>query len=138
MEEIKKMIDAEIAKRIEEVSKLKPGTDEYSIAVNNLAVLHRLRIDEEKIEIDSEDRREKRRIEENLNNDRYQMDYRAKEEELKDKTVNRYWTMGLEAGMFLLTMAFRSHWMKQGFLFEETGTFTSDTFKWFRNRDKLK
>lgn len=124
-EELKELLGEEIKIEIGNLYDLKPGSDEHSKAVDNLAKLYRLKIEEEKNALDLEEQRITR-----------ERDEQFKKEQLAEETKDRYFKYGIEAGLGALTLLFYSYWMKKGFKFEETGTITSKTFmgltKFFR------
>jgi hypothetical protein len=57
-------------------------------------------------------------------------------EKEKDDRIFKYAKLGIEIAGVVLPLIFYSHWMKNGLKFEETGTFTSQTFKGLINRFK--
>ena len=64
---------------------------------------------------------------------------RAQEEELqkrqaRDQMVDRCVRTGVAVGELVLPLVFYGIWMNKGFKFEETGSFTSTTFKNLLNR----
>lgn len=64
--------------------------------------------------------------------------YKLRIEESKtseeDKKIDRYIRYGLELLGIVLPLCFYAKWMRIGLKFEETGTFTSQTFKGLLNR----
>lgn len=124
-EELKELLGEEIKIEIGNLYDLDPGSDEHSKAVDSLAKLYRLKIEEEKNAMDIEEQRNLR-----------EQDEQFKQKQLAEETKDRYFKYGIEAGLGLLTLAFYHGWMKRGFKFEETGTITSKTFmgltKFFR------
>ena len=78
MEEINKLMDEEIISQIKGLKSLQAGSQEQTTAVKNLTALYEARINEAKIQLDAEDKREKREM------DREQ--HRA-EEALKEKEL---------------------------------------------------
>lgn len=63
MEDIKKLMDKEIVSQIKALGSLSSGSQEQTAAVKNLTALYEARINEEKIQLDAEDKREKRKME---------------------------------------------------------------------------
>lgn len=51
-------------------------------------------------------------------------------EQMKD----RYFKVGIAAAELLIPLMFYGIWMRKGFKFEETGTYTSTTFRGLFNR----
>ena len=52
-----------------------------------------------------------------------------KEQQLTEQTKERYFRFGAEAAGIILPLIFYATWMRKGFKFEESGTFTSTTFR---------
>ncbi|GHV42290.1 hypothetical protein FACS189490_10950 [Clostridia bacterium] len=122
-EEIKELLGEEIKEQIKDLSALQPGSIEKSDAIDDLAKLYKLRIEETKNEWEFDEKYESRKKEEEL-----------KKEELKGQAKDRYFRVGVEAVGIILPLVFYAVWMKKGFKFEETGTFTSTTFRGLFNR----
>ena len=59
---------------------------------------------------------------------------RLKEAQLVEQKKDRYFRLGLETAGLVLPLIFYGIWMRKGFKFEETGTFTSTTFRGLFNR----
>ena len=100
MDENKKMLDEELKSLIGCLEDLEPNTEEYSAITENLNVLYKLKIEQEKNESDSKDQK-------------------------KFRTIGYI----LEGAGIVLPLIFYGGWMKKGLKFEETGTFTSSTFR---------
>jgi len=47
---------------------------------------------------------------------------------------DRYFKLGIAAAELLIPLMFYGIWMRKGFKFEETGTYTSTTFRGLFNR----
>lgn len=101
------MLDEEIVQVLEYLKTQSPSNEEYSTAVENLEKLYQAKIEERKVELESA-----RQADE-------------KSEQCKD----RYFKIGLDVAGLVLPLVFYGAWMRRGFKFEETGTFTSNTFK---------
>lgn len=61
-ENIKELLNEEIAAEIQAISSLDSGSEEKSKAIEDLAKLYRLRIEETKSELDAEDKRSRRTL----------------------------------------------------------------------------
>ena len=223
MAEIKSLLDGVIEQEIQNVEALSSGTDEKSKAIQNLATLHKLRIEEIKAETEAEEKRERRvmdseqrkaelalkekqatqqetqhqaelsikerqvdsaEAERKMKDEQFKAELalkkrqadgdtaehklkekqteadskhkgaelalkerelnskdadRAQEEELqkrqaRDQMVDRCVRTGVAVGELVLPLVFYGIWMNKGFKFEETGSFTSTTFKNLLNR----
>ena len=124
-EEIRKLLEEEIKAEIRDLSTLEPGSKEKSTAIEDLAKLYKLRIEETKNEWDFNEKYESR-----------DSDIQFKKEQLEEQVKDRYFRLGVEAAGIILPLIFYGIWMRKGFKFEETGTFTSTTFRGLFNRFK--
>jgi len=124
-EEIRKLLEEEIKAEIRDLSTLEPGSKEKSTAIEDLAKLYKLRIEETKNEWDFNEKYESRNS-----------DIQFKKDQLEEQVKDRYFRFGVEAASIILPLIFYAAWMKRGFKFEETGTYTSTTFRRLFNRFK--
>ena len=122
-EEMKDLLAEEIKDEIRSLSVLEPGSVEKSKAIDDLVKLYRLRIEETKNQLDLDVRYETMEREDDV-----------KKNQLVNQIKDRYFKLGIEAAGIILPMLFYARWMKKGLSFEETGTFTSMTFKGLINR----
>lgn len=129
---IREKLETEILNEIKELSNFQTGSDEKKAAIDNLAVLYKLGIEETKIELEAEAKRYERGITDEAN----ERDIQLKRSQLDEQIKDRYFKIGLEAAGIVLPLMFYATWMKRGLRFEETGTFTSTTFKGLFNRFK--
>ena len=120
-ENIKELLNEEIAAEIQAISSLDSGSEEKSKAIEDLAKLYRLRIEETKSELDAEDKRSRRTLESEAN---------VRENEIKKSQLDEQ----IAAAELLIPIMFYGIWMRKGFKFEETGTYTSTTFRGLFNR----
>jgi hypothetical protein len=124
-EEIRDLLGEVIKTEIQNLSTLEPGSKEKSIAIEDLAKLYRLRIEETRNEWDFNEKYESR-----------DSDMQFKKNQLEEQVKDRYFRLGVEAAGIILPLIFYAVWMKRGFKFEETGTYTSTTFRNLFNRFK--
>ena len=124
-EEIRKLLEEEIKTEIRDLSTLEPGSKEKSTAIEDLAKLYKLRIEETKNEWDFSEKYDAR-----------EGDIQLKKDQLEEQVKDRYFRLGVEAASIILPLIFYAIWMKRGFKFEETGTYTSTTFRSLFNRFK--
>lgn len=117
-EQIKELLGEEIKSEIEGLSTIESGTEEHTKAVENLAKLYRLKIDEAKNEWDYAVKYESQESEE-----------RHRQTQREEQAKDRYFKLGMEAAGLILPLMFYASWMRKGFKFEETGAFTSGTFR---------
>ena len=149
-EQLKDLLSEEIKTQIQDLSKLDPGSAEKSKAVDDLATLYKLKIDETKMELDFDEKQARRKMdkENRLKDDAlkeqqlkdensvHERDELIRKEQLAEQVKDRYIRLGIAAAEIILPLMFYSKWMKKGFKFEETGTFTSTTFRGLFNRFK--
>ena len=117
-EKIKELLDEEIRSQIIDLASFKSGSKEKADAIDDLATLYKLRIEEVKAEMDLDDKVDARDSE-----DRY------RQEQLKERTKDRYINLGIAAAGIVLPLIFNCVWISKGCEFEKTGTFTSTTFR---------
>ena len=147
-ENIKELLNEEIAAEIQAISSLDSGSEEKSKAIEDLAKLYRLRIEETKSELDAEDKRSRRTLESEANVRENEIkksqldeqikadvqDEQYKRSQLDEQVKDRYFKLGIAAAELLIPIMFYGIWMRKGFKFEDTGTYTSTTFRGLFNR----
>lgn len=147
-ENIKELLNGEIAAEIQAISSLDSGSEEKSKAIEDLAKLYRLRIEETKSELDAEDKRSRRTLESEASVRENEIkksqldeqikadvqDEQYKRSQLDEQVKDRYFRLGIAAAELLIPLMFYGIWMRKGFKFEETGTYTSTTFRGLFNR----
>ena len=116
MDEIKAKIDEVIKQEIDGLASL--TGDDRRKAIDNLVKLHDLRIDEVKVQTEA--------IEGSLQKE---MEAELKRDQLNEAAKDRYCRVGVEVVGIVLPLVFYGIWMRRGFKFEESGTFTSTTFR---------
>ena len=132
MAEINKMLDDAIETEIRNLNALETGSKEKSSVIDDIATLYKLRIDEVKANADAEEKRE-RRI---MDSERQKADDAArmqedafKQRQIQEQSLDRYVKIGIAVAELTLPLVFYGVWMRRGFKFEETGSFTSTTFR---------
>ena len=118
MEEIRALLEEEIKGEFEALSSLEFGSKEHSMAVDNLTALYKLRIEDARCRRETEEKR--------FANEQEQM---FKREQFAEQVKDRYFKLGMETEGLILQLLFYAIWMRKGFKFEESGTFTSTTFR---------
>lgn len=121
MSEIQNLLDKEIVRRLKELDGMASGSKEIGVAIEDIEHLCKMRVEEKKLnsELESNAQEERDKLVENA--------ARAKD---------RYIRLGLDVAGLILPLAFYGIWMYKGFKFEESGTFTSTTFRTLFNRFK--
>lgn len=131
-EDTRKLLEEEIKAEIRDISSLETGSKEKSAAIKDLAELYKLRIDETKTELEYNDKYERR----NDEADGRERDDQLKKDQLEEQVRDRYFRLGVETAGIILPLIFYAVWMRRGFRFEETGTYTSATFRGLFGRFK--
>lgn len=147
---IKDLLDEEIIAHIESLKTLDDGSKEKQSAIDDLNKLYRLKIDETRMGLEFEEKKERREMENTLQsdeliikekqldaeNDARSCEEQFKAEQLKEQVKDRYFKVGIAAAEIIIPIVFYGVWLKRGFKFEETGIFTSTTFRSLFNRFK--
>ena len=129
-ENIGGMLNELIANEIESISGLEAGSKEKATAVENLATLYRLRIEENKSIWDADEKSDHRMMEERISIQENEI----KKQQVKEQVYDRYFKAGIAVAELIIPLICYGIWMNKGFRFEETGTITSSTFKGLINR----
>lgn len=127
---IKDLLNEEIATEIQNLSELEAGSNEKSSAIDDLTKLYKLRIEENKSEWDADEKYDRRVMEGKANT----KDDELKQRQLEEQVKERYFRVGVAAAELMVPLIFYGIWMRKGFKFEETGTYTSKTFTGLINR----
>lgn len=124
-EKVKELLEESIISEFENLKNLKSGSKEKEQAMNDIANLYKLYNDETKIENDYLIRA----AEQIINKKQF-------EEQISEQSKDRHIKVGMDAVGITLPLVFYAIWMKKGFKFEETGAYTSTTFKGLFNKFK--
>lgn len=128
----KELLDEAIETEIDNLYQISLKPDEKSKVVDDLVKLYKLKIEEIKIESEIEEKN-RIRISEDMNRT-YEM--KLKDNQLSEQVKDRYFRLGIAAAELILPLIFYGIWMRKGLKFEETGAFTSTTFKGLLNKFK--
>lgn len=131
-DEIKKELEKEILKEIQDLSALESGSKEMDSAIENLATLYKLNIEEVKIEHEAMEKA----FDRGSADETSARDLKLKQQMLNESIKDRYFKLGLDVAGLIVPIIFYGIWMRRGLKFEETGTFTSTTFRGLFNRFK--
>lgn len=139
-EEIKVLLDKTIKSDILEIEKMDIGSEERKCAIEDLVKIYKLRIDEAKNDKDICEKREARIMEMDERREARFMERdtksRDKQEDLSEQVKDRYFRVGLAVAEIGIPLVFYAIWMDRGFKFEESGAYTSSTFRNLFNRFK--
>ena len=127
---IRDLLNEEIGKEIQALSSLNSGSKEKSTAIDDLTKLYKLRIEESKNEWEYDEKYNRRVMEDEAGT----RDEEMKSNQLSEQIKDRYFRLGIAAAELMIPLMFYGIWMKRGFKFEETGTYTSTTFRGLFNR----
>lgn len=129
------LLEQAIVTELENLGSLPEG-ESKSNAVNNLVALYKLKIDEEKIDVDADEKYNRRVMED----EHHQTDVEMRKDEiiternLKQNAINeqrkdRWITAGTTLITTVLGLVAYNTWFRKGLKFEETGTITSPIIK---------
>ena len=128
MAEIKTLLDDVIETELANLRTLPSGNEERAKAIRDLAALHKLRIEEIRAQADVDEKSERREELACKDADR------AREEELqnrqlREQKIDRYVRIAVAGAELVLPLMFYGIWMRRGFKFEESGVYSSTTFR---------
>lgn len=115
---VKDLLKEELVNEIRAISSMDAGSEEEQKAVDNFNVLYKLNLEQQKIDNDLAHREK-------------QLDFDASKEEqrIEDEKRNKYIQWGIDIASLVLPLSLYTKWLSKGFKFEQTGTFTSTTFR---------
>lgn len=135
-EDIITMLDEQIKAELGGLSGLTVGSKEHTEAIEGLAKLYRLRIDDSKAameynkEIDDDDFRKKQmEQEEKFHNEQAERDEQSRKEQLAEQKKDRYIRIGIAAAELMVPLVFFAKIYQMGYDLEKDGTFTVQTLK---------
>lgn len=136
-EQIRQALADEILSQLNNLSTLDPGSKEQQTAVENVTKLYRLGLEDVKANTDYDEKLYRRDVD--AQHEQEELDRQAREEQFKkdqlaEQIKDRYFKLGIGVAEIVLPLIFYATWMKRGFKFEETGTYTSTTFRGLFNR----
>ncbi|WP_321572049.1 hypothetical protein [Parabacteroides goldsteinii] len=136
-EQIRQALADEILSQLNGLGNLELGSKEQQTAIDNVTKLYRLGLEDVKADTDYDEKLYRRDAD--AQHEQNELDKQAREEEFKKKQLSeqikdRYFRLGIEVTEIVLPLMFYATWMKRGFKFEETGTYTSTTFRGLFNR----
>lgn len=139
-EQIRQALANEILSQLNSLSTLDPGSKEQQTAVENVTKLYRLGLEDVKADTDYDEKLYRRDVD--AQHEQEELDRQAREEQFKkdqlaEQIKDRYFKLGIGVAEIVLPLIFYATWMKRGFKFEETGTYTSTTFRGLFNRFRL-
>lgn len=120
-EEIMDSLEMEIQDEINSISCTNPGSPERKNAVDSVAKLYAIAIDNKKIDL--EDGRELDAKNRELDIKERELDVR--EAELKDNKIFKILEVGASVLIVAVQVGASCYWMAKGMKFEETGTYSS-------------
>lgn len=119
MNETMELLREEIIDEIENLNSLTPGSEEHSVAVDSLVKLYKMKLEEEKVKNERTECCKRRSVD---------------EKQITQQNLIGYIRLGVDVAGIILPLIFYAGWLNAGFKFEETGAFSSATFKGLINR----
>lgn len=96
---------------------------------NDVINLCKVMIEQDKVELEFDERINKREAEAKALKETQELENQFRESQAKEQKWDRRIKYALDAASIGLPLIFYGVWMNRGFKFEETGTFTSATFR---------
>lgn len=134
MGDVKQLLDERIENEfllLEDLSE-----EEKAKAISNIATLYKLRIEEEKVEIEADEKYNRRVMEDehfSIDADRAEREIETRNKQYKESRFDRFIDSAIVSGTSIVTtilsIAAYNSWFKKGLTFEQTGTFTSSIVK---------
>lgn len=121
MDEIKDLLGEEIKKEINNLSSLGDATEKKSKAIDDIAKLYKLKLEQDKIEAELEENRNRNELEKMAKDD----ERVSREEQRKGVNLDRVINVGLQVLTVVGGWIAYDIWHRRGLKFEETGSVTS-------------
>ena len=135
-EDIITMLDEQIKAELGGLSGLAVGSKEHTEAIEGLAKLYRLRIDDSKAameynkEIDDENfRRDQMEQEKTQHQEQVEREEQSRKEQFAEQKKDRYIKIGIAAAELMVPLVFFAKIYQMGYDLEKDGTFTVQTLK---------
>ena len=135
-EDIITILDEQIKAELGGLSGLAVGSKEHTEAIEGLAKLYRLRIDDSKAameynkEIDDENfRRDQMEQEKTQHQEQVEREEQSRKEQLAEQKKDRYIKIGIAAAELMVPLVFFAKIYQMGYDLEKDGTFTVQTLK---------
>ena len=135
-EDIITMLDEQIKAELGGLSGLAVGSKEHTEAIEGLAKLYRLRIDDSKAameynkEIDDENfRRDQMEQEKTQHQEQVEREEQSRKEQLAEQKKDRYIMIGIAAAELMVPLVFFAKIYQMGYDLEKDGTITVQTLK---------
>ena len=128
--ETKELLEDVIAGKLQILKEeLSMDDEDKTESVSDVINLCKAMVEDDKVKLDNEEKIKKRETDERTLKEAREADEKFKEQQEKNQKWDRRIKYGLDAASIGLPLLFYGIWMKQGFRFEETGTYTSQTFR---------
>lgn len=135
-EDIITMLDEQIKAELGGLSGIAVGSKEHTEAIESLAKLYRLRIDDSKAAMeynkeidDNEFRKTQMEQEEKFHNEQAEREEQSRKEQLAEQKKDRYIRIGIAAAELVVPLVFFAKIYQMGYDLEKDGTFTVQTLK---------
>ncbi len=135
-EDIITMLDEQIKAELGDLANLKVGSKEHTEAIEGLAKLYRLRIDDSKAameynkEIDDDNfRHDQMEQEKTQHQEQVEREEQSRKEQLTEQRKDRYVRIGIAAAELVVPLVFFAKIYQMGYDLEKDGTFTVQTLK---------
>ena len=132
MAEIKTLLDDVIETELANLRTLPSGNEERAKAIRDLAALHKLRIEEIRAQADVDEKSERREMDGRQRREELackDADRAREDRQLREQKIDRYVRIAVAGAELVLPLMFYGIWMRRGFKFEESGVYSSTTFR---------
>lgn len=124
-EDIIVMLDDQIKAELEDLANLTVGSKEHTEAIEGIAKLYRLRIDDSKAAMEYN----KEIDDENFRREQVEREEQSRKEQLSEQKKDRYVRIGIAAAEIVVPLVFFAKIYQMGYDLEKEGTFTVQTLK---------
>lgn len=107
MDQTNELLTRQLTEEIAKLSTMEDGSEEKTATINGISQMYKLKIEEE----------------------RMKSEFKAQDLEREENRLDRIITHVLDGAKLVLPLGVYLIYLRKGFKFEETGTFTSQTFR---------
>lgn len=129
-ENIRQELANQILGELENLGTMTKGSEEHKTSVDNVCKLYKLALEDVKTDNDYDEKWNRR----DMDQKQSELDEAYRDKQLSDQRRIEYGKMAIQAAGIMLPLMLYAACFRKGLKFEETGTFTSATFKGLFNK----
>lgn len=129
-ENIRQELANQILGELSNLGTMKKGSEEHKTSVDNVCKLYKLALEDVKTDNDYDEKWNRR----DMDKKQSELDEAYRDKQLSDQRRIEYGKMAIQAAGIMLPLMLYAACFRKGLKFEETGTFTSATFKGLFNK----